>query len=119
MICLTEHASDATVEDTLWGPREKLKNASEYIAFSVLLFGADIATDLATAADYFIRGNIYWGAVTLIPMFAPLLGQGIIIIWNRRSPELSLADEWSWKNEIQKLFWSFPMMQLIRQAIKD
>jgi len=116
MICLTEHA---TVEDTLWGPREKLKNASEYFAFSVILFGADIATDLLTTADFFIRGNFYWGNLTLIPMFAPLLGQGIIITWNRQSPERSLADEWSWKNELLKLLWSFPLMQPIRQDTKD
>ena len=108
------------IKDAFGGP--KVQHALlllKFFAFSVAFLAADIVTDISTAVDFFKRGDFYWGLFTLLPIFAPLLGQLLVTLANiltfkrtKAGHKLKLA--YNWKNELKQLIWQIPMFQAIR-----
>ncbi len=106
---------------------------SVFYAFSVCLMFANINTDFNTASEFFERGDTYWGAFTLIPVFAPFLVQLIMNLigycqcykfekWELTSAihlylptTVKKGSKYSqWKQEFKLLLWHFPICQPIR-----
>ena len=91
-----------------------------FFTFSVALITADIATDISTALDFLKRGDFYWGLFTLIPIFAPLMGQILItlssLIAIRRKTRQAVKPDlkWYWKNGLSQLAVHIPMVQPFR-----
>ena len=91
------------------------------------MIAVDIITDFNAAADFFSRGDFYWGVFTLFPIFAPFVVRIIFTFASlcrcfkvkktknrklkieKNSARLSL-----WYQELKKIPWNFPMFQPIR-----
>ena len=91
----------------------------KFFTFSVAFLAADIVTDISTAADFLRRGDFYWGLFTLVPLFAPLLGQffitlASILTFKKTTGVRKLTLTNNWQRELKQLIWQIPMFQPIR-----
>jgi hypothetical protein len=82
-----------------------------FFVFSVVLVCADIITDIDTAMDFFSRGDIIWGALTIFFVTAPFLANLVIFVTKSFRKKKCFVFSMT---ELFQLIWNFPIFHPIR-----
>jgi hypothetical protein len=99
-----------------WKPLfNHLKGLAPFAVLSVFLPALDVLLDFNSALGFYQSGDIYWGLMTLLPVFAPMTVNIILVLfdlgkswWNSHTAKFRYRVK-----SLPRLFWHIPFVHPI------
>ncbi len=123
------------MKEQSWLKHNQFLVVAVFFIFSIFLLSLDIITDIYAVDGFYNQGDTWWGTITLILIFLPLIVRVIMTftIGIYRCYKIELK-KWvftplcfyvptatkknikfaQWKSELKLLLWHFPMLQPVR-----